>query len=223
MPTIYEPHQERLDKIFEYLVDQASKEDRIALDGAEINSAPGIYMLYYQGSNDLYADCIEHLAVTPIYIGTAHNLKKRLNEHVDSIDATGLGKCNFQCQVIVFSDIHRKAFEQAAIVRYQPLWNKLLVGFGAKEPGIKRTESSVSYWDIAHPGRNRGVHAEHSVDVDYLKKMVRRHFNLGTGLIVQGFQSDAVQDTMYSLTNHPSSNQPSPLQYPKTPWDTPSY
>ena len=39
------------------------------------------------------------------------------------------------------------------ISRFEPLWNKLVDGFGNHDPGKGRYQQKKSAWDLLHPGR----------------------------------------------------------------------
>jgi hypothetical protein len=39
------------------------------------------------------------------------------------------------------------------IERFQPVWNKVVEGFGIKTPGKRRKDQYTSLWDMIHPGR----------------------------------------------------------------------
>jgi hypothetical protein len=39
------------------------------------------------------------------------------------------------------------------IEKFQPVWNKVVEGFGIKTPGIRRKGQYASLWDTIHPGR----------------------------------------------------------------------
>ena len=39
------------------------------------------------------------------------------------------------------------------IETYQPLWNRVIDGFGNNDPGVRRATQFRSPWDVLHPGR----------------------------------------------------------------------
>ena len=43
--------------------------------------------------------------------------------------------------------------ENVLIEKFQPLWNRVIDGFGIKTPGKGRAAQKRSSWDALHPGR----------------------------------------------------------------------
>jgi len=43
--------------------------------------------------------------------------------------------------------------ENVLIEKFQPLWNRVIDGFGNKDPGRRRATQYRSSWDVLHPGR----------------------------------------------------------------------
>jgi hypothetical protein len=142
--------------------------------------AAGIYAIYYHGPFKLYAPLVEKnrasakrgLAETPIYIGKAVPagarkgglglgataglvLYNRLREHADSIQEANstLNLNHFRCRYIAVEDIWIPLGESMLIDMFNPLWNKVLDGFGNHDPGSGRYRQQRSFWDIVHPGR----------------------------------------------------------------------
>lgn len=136
----------------------------------------GIYAIYYRG------DFPEYSAVTrgttdcetaaPIYVGKAVPagarkggfgldispgavLWKRLSEHAKSIiQASNLNIDDFYCRYLVVDDIWIPLGESLLIEQYQPIWNKVIDGFGNHDPGSGRHQQQKSAWDVLHPGRS---------------------------------------------------------------------
>lgn len=143
--------------------------------------AAGVYAIYYNGPFKAYAPLIEKnraaakrgIAETPIYIGKAVPagarkggfglgaspglvLYNRLVEHADSIREarSTLNPDHFRCRYIAVEDIWIPLGESMLIEMFNPLWNKVLDGFGNHDPGKGRYNQQRSFWDTVHPGRS---------------------------------------------------------------------
>ena len=85
--------------------------------------------------------------------GTA--LFKRLCEHLESVRAAeNLNEEDFFCRYLVVDDIWIPLAESLLIEKFQPVWNRVLDGFGNHDPGKNRYEQEKSPWDKLHPGRD---------------------------------------------------------------------
>lgn len=134
----------------------------------------GIYAIYYTGSFPLY----ERISALnqkgrfdhPIYIGKAvppgarkggvlgeyHGtaLHGRLKEHAESIQQVeSLDLKDFFCRYLVVEDIWIPLGETLLIDKFQPIWNKMISGYGNHDPGGGRHGQKRSPWDTIHPGR----------------------------------------------------------------------
>lgn len=135
----------------------------------------GIYAIYYIGNHEAYND----LAVVnrdgqfarPIYVGKAvpagarkgglglgadpgTALFKRLSEHHESVKAAeNLNEADFFCRYLVVDDIWIPLAESLLIEKFQPVWNRVLDGFGNHDPGSGRYAQQKSPWDELHFGR----------------------------------------------------------------------
>lgn len=132
------------------------------LPPAERFIAAGIYTIYYNGPFKLYAPLVEKnkadakkgLAEAPIYIGKAIPagarkggvgvgaapglvLYNRLCEHADSIQEahSTLSINYFRCRYLAVEDIWIPLGESMLIEMFNPLWNRVLDGFGNHDPG----------------------------------------------------------------------------------------
>lgn len=132
------------------------------LPPAEKFIAAGIYAVYYEGPFKAYARLVEKKRTgpklgsvqIPIYIGKAVPagarkggfglgaspglvLYNRLCEHADSIReaSSTLRLEHFNCQYIAVEDIWIPLGESMLIEMFDPLWNKVLDGFGNHDPG----------------------------------------------------------------------------------------
>lgn len=135
----------------------------------------GIYVIYYSGKFDAYAEITKRNKDgkfgIPIYVGKAvpagarkgggsgaetsgKPLFKRLAEHADSIKAApNLDVLDFHCRFLTVDDIWIPLSESLLIARYSPVWNTLVDGFGNHDPGSGRYEGLRPRWDVLHPGR----------------------------------------------------------------------
>jgi len=135
----------------------------------------GVYALYYVGSFEPYrvlatANQGNRWAL-PIYVGEAvppgsrkggyglgtdpgEVLWRRLYEHSKSIEqAENLDIKDFRCRYLVVDDIWIPLGENLLIETFNPLWNRILDGFGNHDPGKGRYNQTRSAWDVVHPGR----------------------------------------------------------------------
>lgn len=136
----------------------------------------GVYVLYYTGPflayNELSMANQDGQYKRPIYVGKAVPagarkgglgldvdpglaLQKRLVEHGDSIAAAeNLTLDDFYCRFLVVDDIWIPLAESLLIEKFQPVWNRILDGFGNHDPGSGRYNQQKSPWDCLHPGRS---------------------------------------------------------------------
>jgi hypothetical protein len=134
----------------------------------------GIYAIYYSGGFEAYRPISERNREdafnAPIYVGKAvpsgarkggklegpktNALFNRLRQHVRSIDeAENLDIDDFHCRYLVVDDIWIPLGESLLIASFDPLWNKLIDGFGNHDPGKGRHAGLRPRWDVLHPGR----------------------------------------------------------------------
>lgn len=135
----------------------------------------GIYAIYYTGPFRAYKTLAERKRngpfKTPIYVGKAVPagarkggfgldtppgtvLYRRLSEHANSIEkATNLSLSDFACRYLTVDDIWIPLGESLLIEMFNPIWNKLIDGFGNHDPGRGRYNQQRSPWDVLHPGR----------------------------------------------------------------------
>ncbi len=135
----------------------------------------GIYAIYYAGPFEQYRRISEQNQDgqfnCPIYVGKAvpkgsrkggliqnpensMALASRLKHHADTINsATNLDLKDFSCRCLVVDDIWIPLGETYMIEKFQPVWNKVVEGFGIKTPGRRRKDQYTSIWDTIHPGR----------------------------------------------------------------------
>ena len=135
----------------------------------------GVYAIYYLGDFEPYARLAKANksanCTIPIYVGEAvppgsrkggygldaepgDVLYRRLKEHAKSIQQTDNLKIeDFRCRYLVVDDIWIPLGESLLIETFNPLWNRLLDGFGNHDPGRGRYNQMRSAWDVVHPGR----------------------------------------------------------------------
>jgi hypothetical protein len=129
----------------------------------------GVYAIYYHGDFAPYNAIVK--AGHPIYVGEAIAegsrkggfgldidpgpvLYLRLRQHARSIEqATNLTLADFGCRYLVTEDIWVPLAENMLIETFQPLWNKIVDGFGNHDPGKGRYNQQRSSWDTVHSGR----------------------------------------------------------------------
>jgi hypothetical protein len=135
----------------------------------------GVYAIYYTGNFPAYEPVAERnrdgAFAQPIYVGKAvpkggrkgglafdaakgRALRDRLRKHSGSItDAHNLDIADFYFRSIVVDDIWIPLGENMLIEQFQPIWNRVIDGFGNNDPGARRATQYRSPWDVLHPGR----------------------------------------------------------------------
>ena len=131
----------------------------------------GIYAIYYDAYRNLAQANRDNQFSRPIYVGKAvppgarkggfglggdpgTALYKRLTEHFESVKAAeNLNESDFFCRYLVVDDIWIPLAESLLIEKFQPVWNRVLDGFGNHDPGSGRYAQQKSPWDELHPGR----------------------------------------------------------------------
>lgn len=83
-----------------------------------------------------------------------NSLRDRLRQHASSInEASNLELNDFYFRALTVDDIWIPLGENVLIQKFQPLWNRVIDGFGNKTPGKGRAIQKRSSWDVLHPGR----------------------------------------------------------------------
>jgi hypothetical protein len=144
------------------------------LGNLEVFNGAGIYAIYYTGNfhgYEVIAACNKEKRFNaPIYVGKAvpkgarkggdleaspgRVLYNRLNQHAKSIEeASNLNISDFHCRYLIVDDIWIPLGESLLIAKFDPLWNKLIDGFGNHDPGKGRHAGLRPRWDVLHPGR----------------------------------------------------------------------
>lgn len=144
------------------------------LGNLETFNGAGIYAIYYTGNFHGYEPISTRnrngLFTAPIYVGKAvpkgarkggdlqaspgKVLYDRLKQHAKSIEeASNLDIADFYCRYLIVDDIWIPLGESLLIAKFDPLWNKLIDGFGNHDPGKGRHAGLRPRWDVLHPGR----------------------------------------------------------------------
>lgn len=135
----------------------------------------GVYAIYYTGDFPDYSSVAARnrngTFGQPIYVGkavpkgarkggltfdasTGQALRSRLRKHAISVsEAKNLDLADFHFRSIVVDDIWIPLGENMMIEQFQPIWNRVIDGFGNNDPGLRRATQYRSPWDILHPGR----------------------------------------------------------------------
>ncbi len=147
-----------------------------SLDDTDGLLGAGIYALYYVGSLALYRPIAEANTrgrfSLPIYVGKAipkggrkggmthqaasvsTSLRSRLKQHAESVrQCHNLEVHDFSYRALVVDDIWIPLGENMLIEMFKPVWNRVIDGFGNKDPGMRRKDQYKSPWDVLHPGR----------------------------------------------------------------------
>ncbi|MDG4553131.1 MAG: Eco29kI family restriction endonuclease [Candidatus Competibacter sp.] len=146
----------------------------IPLGSLDTFDGVGIYAIYYTGTFHGYETIakrnLNKRFNTPIYVGKAipkgarkggdleaspgKVLYNRLKQHAKSIEeASNLNIDDFHCRYLIVDDIWIPLGESLLIAKFDPLWNKLIDGFGNHDPGSGRHAGLRPRWDVLHPGR----------------------------------------------------------------------
>jgi len=174
-PTPYDPLDLRT--LAENMVKVVLEQSVIPLDGLKPFEGSGIYVIYYTGDFPPYQP-ISNVNRNgkwerPIYVGEATRkggrkggvlaegpagraVFDRLGNHADSLrSAENLAVKDFWCRYLVLKDFFIPLCESLLIDRYEPIWNKLIDGFGNKAlGGPRQKQQQKSMWDVLHPGRS---------------------------------------------------------------------
>jgi hypothetical protein len=135
----------------------------------------GVYAIYYVGNFIPYVPVAEKnrnaVFEQPIYVGKAvpkgarkgglafdaskgKALRDRLRQHAASIEETNnLDLAGFYFRSLIVDDIWIPLGENMMIEQFKPVWNRVIDGFGNKDPGMRRAAQYRSPWDVLHPGR----------------------------------------------------------------------
>ena len=109
----------------------------------------GVYTLHYGGDFEAYRD----LGDSPIYVGQARSVHRRLSDHARSIgQAENLQLTDFKCRWLILESVWIGLTEENLIAEYRPIWNAIR-GFGNHDQGQTRNSQRRSQWDTLHPGR----------------------------------------------------------------------
>ncbi|WCM28369.1 Eco29kI family restriction endonuclease [Sphingomonas sp. QA11] len=134
-------------------------------------NGPGVYALYYTGTNPAYAPLVElddGRCTYPVYVGRAarenksqgfspraskgEELYKRIKKHYDSvIQTSNINAADFKVRYLVLKPAYINLAESVLIMAFRPPWNGM--GLGSNVTGGPRMAGKGSLWDSLHPGR----------------------------------------------------------------------
>jgi len=161
----------------------------------------GVYLLYYRGNFEPYQTFRESNLTDspklPIYVGKAdrkgmrkgfkfdppqaHEISGRLRAHVNSITlAENLELSDFVCRYLSVEDSFIGLAESILVSIFDPLWNRILDGFGNNPTGSPREGQAISKWDQFHTGRQRGTGLSR-VGLPALSQQVTQYFQISEG------------------------------------------
>ena len=84
---------------------------------------------------------------------------------------------DFYVRYLVVDDVWIPLGENMLIETFQPLWNRVIDGFGIHAPGKGRMKQAKSSWDLLHPGRDQAKGLPESpVTVDFLLQRIEDYF-----------------------------------------------
>lgn len=160
------------------VVDALLEEQPIRMADLVSFNGAGIYAIYYHGHFSAYAPISINPSdpnSIPIYAGkavpsgarrgaslsaslTTRALWNRLTDHRDNITEIEKSGGNlriedFSVRYLVVDDIWIPLGESLLISTYNPLWNRVVDGFGNHDPGAGRYGGLRPLWDVLHPGR----------------------------------------------------------------------
>lgn len=169
----------------------------LPLPPSERPSGAGVYLLYYKGAFEPYLPYRGPNPTDPpklpIYVGKAvragtrkgfrfdppqgHEIDGRLKNHINSINlADNLELSDFQCRYLSVEDSFIGLAESILVSIFDPLWNRVLDGFGNNPTGSPREGQGISKWDQFHPGRRRGTGAAR-ITAETLAGQVANYFH----------------------------------------------
>ena len=150
---------------------------------------PGFYVILYSGEHELYKTASVargrnptlRSGGTPLYSGSARDLKSRLRAHKKSVDSAKDLDLNdfFYAAVTIPSHNLARNLEHMITDELKPVWNNPhpRKGFGANHQGKHRKgQKRRSHWDTAHLGRRTAVGGiRRSTERVKLRKQAREH------------------------------------------------
>lgn len=154
----------------------------------------GIYALFYDGEFAVYQHPMARSAdaTQPIYVGkavpagarkglakqtTGKSLFNRIKQHTKSIaSAPSLRVEDFTCRYLVVTPLWITMAERFLLEHYKPIWNVVLDGFGNHDPGGKRYEGEITWWDALHAGRSWAAKLQKTRDASAAEQRVKEFF-----------------------------------------------
>lgn len=178
--------------IVEYLVEVFETRPLETLPPSHLLPGCGVYALYYLGEFKPY-QLLPNRERVPIYVGKAvapggrkgcgvvdpskgNYVIKRLREHSNTITQTkNLKIGDFNCRWLSVDPHFVGAAESILISHYQPIWNRLIAGFGIHTPGKGRLKQARSDWDMLHPGRGFALELPEGNSIDLIIERLKQH------------------------------------------------
>lgn len=201
---------------------QLLESDADSLSDVDGLTGAGIYVIYYKGPFAPYASIAEANEISfskPIYVGKAipkggrkggltkdaslgKALAERLRQHASSIDeCSNLSLGDFWVRHLVVDDIWIPLGENMLIESFKPVWNRVVDGFGNKDPGKRRANQFKSPWDVLHPGRKfTDKLSDSTLTAELVLQRVDDHFagrpltKLPKAILVQQAEEEALAD-----------------------------
>lgn len=161
------------------VIDALLEQTSIRLSAISSFSGAGIYAIYYHGAFPAYQPISRNPDsedAIPIYAGkavpagarkgasliansTTNALWRRIAEHRDTIAEIERGSASlkledFSVRYLAVDDIWIPLGESLLISTFNPVWNRVIDGFGNHDPGAGRYNGLRPLWDVLHPGRS---------------------------------------------------------------------
>lgn len=160
-------------RLGEQIREALEKRPVIEMPPPKFNGA-GIYAIYFNGAGKKGYEALSQVNndkagwQLPVYVGKAvpKGARKglatmdatkgiamwdRIKQHSKSLTEAGFDLRDFRVRYLMVDDIWIPLGEMLTIVKFHPVWNLVLDGFGNKVPGKNRHQ--LPTWDIMHEGR----------------------------------------------------------------------
>jgi hypothetical protein len=189
-PMVLDPHHP--DILGGWIAQAMLQQSRHPMSAIPLFYGAGVYAIYYNGPHPAYQQIRGR--DTPIYVGKADplttaaalpieqglGLTKRLSEHAKSITrAANLDIADFECRFLVVTSGQQTSSEEHLLEFFQPVWNRVIKGFGKHGDSAKTRKNQRSQWDTLHPGRGWADEAGNTPNAqtaEQLIEKIRGHF-----------------------------------------------
>jgi hypothetical protein len=184
-PMVLDPHHP--DVLGGWIAQAMLQQPRHLLGAIPMFYGAGVYAIYYNGLHPAYTAIRGR--DTPIYVGKADpestvaalpieqglSLTKRLADHAKSIRrASNLEIADFECRFLVVTSGQQTASEDHLLEYFQPVWNKIIKGFGKHGDSAKTRKNQRSQWDTLHPGRGWADEAGNTPNAQTAEQLIER-------------------------------------------------